>query len=176
MNLAPRLAILERMPTFTPLGLAGEEEEDGPMPVPRGQDAAESPYASDAEQGDDAAGAVPSAGGPCPLLRRSLSSPPAKMRRPRRGDRSPEPRRPTTGLPGSPQALPSRGKLRRLLRDPESGPRLLGVRPAWRGLTPEPRRQGKCFWYFFPSSALARLLPLTDLLVLCQRPSACEVP
>ena len=63
INLASRLAMLERMPTFTPLGLAGEEEEDGPMPVARGQDAADSPYASDAEQGDAAAGAVPSAGG-----------------------------------------------------------------------------------------------------------------
>ena len=40
-----------------------EEEDEGPMPMAKGPDAAESPYASDAEQGDAAAGAIPSAGG-----------------------------------------------------------------------------------------------------------------
>ena len=55
------------MPTFTALGLAGEEEEDGPLPMAKDGDAAESPYASDAEhgdaeQGDAEAEAMPSAG------------------------------------------------------------------------------------------------------------------
>jgi hypothetical protein len=64
-----RQATLAQMPTFTALGLAGEEEEEeGPMPVAKDGDAAESPYASeaehgDAEQGDAEAEAVPSAGG-----------------------------------------------------------------------------------------------------------------
>ena len=53
-----RQATLARMPAFTPLGLAGEEEEEGPMPA----DTAESPCASDSEQGDAETEVEPSAG------------------------------------------------------------------------------------------------------------------
>ena len=51
------------MPTFTPLGLAGEEEDEVALPVAKGPEAAESPYASDAEPGCEAARANPLPGG-----------------------------------------------------------------------------------------------------------------
>ena len=53
-----RRAILTDAPAFTPLGLAGDEEEEGPLPA----GTTESPSASDSEQGDAETRAGPSAG------------------------------------------------------------------------------------------------------------------
>ena len=53
-----RRATLAQAPAFTPLGLAGDEEEEEPMPA----DTTESPSASDSEQGDAETRVEPSAG------------------------------------------------------------------------------------------------------------------
>jgi len=61
-SLKDRLAVLEQMPEFTPLGLAGEEKKDAAAPVVTTEGTAESPGASDAEFGAAAGGVNPSAG------------------------------------------------------------------------------------------------------------------
>ena len=146
LNLAARLAVLEQMPTFTPLGLAGEEEDEGPMPMAKGPDAAESPYASDAEQGDAAAGAIPSAGG----ASSSKATPPTEEvfelsssddEKAEAGRQEPRTKAAHDRPAGEPTSAPLKRKAETA---PEPGPRLLGVRLAWRGLTPAPRRLGKC--------------------------------
>ena len=103
--------------------------------------------------------------------RRSTSFRPATARRPRLGAESLGPRRPMIGLPGSPRALPSRGRLRRLLKGQEAGPRPHGARLVWRGSTPARRSPSKCSWVlsfsfgFLPVSSpdrSPRLTPATQ--------------
>jgi len=62
LSMAKRLAVLEVMPEFTPLGLAGEEKKDAAAPMVEEEGAAGSPAASDADLGAATGEAKPSAG------------------------------------------------------------------------------------------------------------------